>query len=69
MWNVPQNHRNGTNHTRRGKIHQPDFVKNIKIKKIQGSVNSTPSASDTGKNRLNFDPRFCVINDGILFKT
>ena len=51
------------------KIHQADFVKNIKIKKIQGSVNSTPSASDTGKNRLNFDPRFCVINDGILFKT
>ena len=50
-------------HKKRKKIQQPDFVKNIKFKKIKGSFDSTPSDSDTGKNRLNFDPR-ALCNQG-----
>ena len=44
-------------HKKGKKIQQPDFVKNIKIKKIKGTFDSSPNDTASNKKRLNFEPR------------
>ena len=51
MWHKP--------HTKGKKVNQPDFVKNLTIRKVKGNFDSSPKGP-TKVNRLNYDPRaFC----------